>query len=100
MSALAELLSTESEFLQMLTEDRKLALKIYENCYRNLRLVNGAWCGTQRFIYTVGVCLGLDDSGYQNRFCFDSEQNAALFLKEWDGATLPEIGVDGCKAIK
>ncbi|MGI9251151.1 MAG: hypothetical protein ACR2PR_08135 [Pseudohongiellaceae bacterium] len=60
----------------------------------------GCWCGIARFIYTVGVCVGLDMSGYRRRFCFDSWQNAELFLKEWDGVTLPVVGVDGCKAIK
>lgn len=80
------------------TED--LEIKLMQYGYQNLRLVNGDWCGTQRFIYTVGVVLGLDETGYTNRFCFDTEQNAALFLKDWDGETLPVIGNDGCTAIK
>jgi len=58
------------------------------------------YCGLYRFLYTVGVCCGLDETGYLNRFCFDTWQNAELFLKEWDGKTLPVVGEDGCTAIK
>ena len=58
------------------------------------------WCGIARMIFTVGVCYGLDDTGLQGRFCFDTYQNAKLFLDEWDGQTLPVIGEDGCTAIK
>ena len=100
MSGLAQILSLETNFLELAVADQRLVSKLMVYGYQNLRLVNGAWCGTQRFIYTVGVVMGLDESGYKNRFCFDTEQNAALFLKEWDGTTLPVIGDDGCKAIK
>jgi len=68
--------------------------------YTNLRKVNGLVCGIMRFIYTVGVCYGLDETGYVGRYCFDTHQNAALFLGEWDGKVLPVIGEDGCTAIK
>ena len=57
-------------------------------------------CGLRRFIYTVGVCYGLDETGCAGRFCFDTEQNARLFLMDWDGSTPAEVGIDGCKAIK
>jgi len=72
-----------------------------QNGYENIReVLPGYLCGMQRFIYTVGVCCGLDDTGFLNQFCFDTMQNAELFLKDWDGSTLPEVGVDGCTAIK
>jgi len=100
MSALRQILNLETNFLELVADDQRLVATLLTHGYQNLRLVNGRWCGTMRFMYTVGVVLGLDDSGYTNRFCFDTEQNAALFLKDWDGSTLPEIGVDGCTAIK
>ena len=68
--------------------------------YENVREIDGMVCATVRFIYTVGVCYGIDSIGYRGRFCFDSQQNAELFLKEWDGVTSPVIGEDGCTAIK
>jgi len=74
--------------------------KIVETEYKNIRVIDGMICGTNRMMYTVGVFYNLDYCGYSGRFCFDTEQNAALFLKNWDGKTPPTIGIDGCKAIK
>lgn len=68
--------------------------------YTNVREIDGMVCATHRYIYTVGVCYGIDMTGYRGRFCFDSQQNAELFLKDWDGQTMPVIGEDGCTAIK
>lgn len=68
--------------------------------YKELREINGMACGIAQFFYTWGVCYGMDEYGYVGRYCFDTEQNASLFLKEWDGVTDPIIGEDGCKAIK
>ena len=59
-----------------------------------------SYVGLRRFMYTCGVCYGLDETGYRGRFCFDSMQNARFFLHEWDGQTLPVVGEDGCTAIK
>ena len=56
--------------------------------------------GIGRFIYTCGVCLNLDETGYVGRFCFDTLQNARLFLQDWDCITPPTVGLDGCTAIK
>jgi len=68
--------------------------------YTELRDINGMTCGLCRFIYTVGVCYGLDDTGYVGRYCFESAGYASLFLRDWDGLTTPEVGIDGCTAIK
>jgi hypothetical protein len=68
--------------------------------YREIRLIDGEYCGLLRFIYTVGVCYGLDETGYRGRFCFDNHLDASLFLADWDGVTLPVVGEDGCTAIK
>lgn len=71
-----------------------------EHGYTQLRHINGMACGVMRFIYTCGVCFGLDDTGYVGRYCFDTYQNASLFLKDWDGLSTPKVGVDGCTAVK
>ena len=78
----------------------KLEQTLTENGYEEIRIINGMVCGIHRFIYTCGVCYGLDDTGYVGRYCFDSAGYASLFLRDWDGLTTPEIGVDGCTAIK
>lgn len=74
--------------------------KIVEEEYQNIRVIDDMICGTARMIYTTGVFYNLDYCGYSGRFCFDTELNAALFLRDWDGVTPPTIGIDGCKAIK
>ena len=71
-----------------------------DNEYENVREIDGVVYGIRRFMYTVGVCGGIDETGYSGRFCFSSHMNATLFLMNWDGHTLPVIGEDGCTAIK
>jgi hypothetical protein len=68
--------------------------------YTEIRLIDGEFCGLMRFIFTTGVCYGLDPTGYRGRFCFDNHMDASMFLKDWDGETPPVIGKDGCTAIK
>lgn len=70
------------------------------NGYRSTRVIDGMVCAVMRMIFTTGVFYGLDEVGYRGRFCFDTKQNAELFLKDWDGKTVPTIGEDGCTAIK
>ena len=73
---------------------------LVDNGYQNIREIDGMVCAAMRFIFTVGVCYGIDQTGYRGRFCFDTYQNAMLFLDEWDGRTIPVVGEDGCTAIK
>jgi hypothetical protein len=78
----------------------ELQTQLFGDGYQNMREIDGMVCATMRFIYTVGVCYGIDATGYRGRFCFESHQCADLFLKDWDGQTPPVIGEDGCTAIK
>ena len=78
----------------------ELEQMLIDNGYENIREINGMVCATSRFIFTVGVCYGIDMIGYKGRFCFDNYAFAQLFLEEWDGVTPPVIGEDGCTAIK
>jgi len=80
--------------------DLKLLAELEYHGYKNIRFVNMQFCGIMRMVYTVGVFYGLDEYGRRGRFCFDTEQNAELFLADWDGETPPVVGVDGCKAVK
>ncbi len=54
--------------------------------YWNLREVPGRGiCGTYRFMFTFGVCWGIDNSGYRGRWCFATRQEAETALADWDG---------------
>ncbi len=70
--------------------DDKLKKCLDENGYLSVReLPNGKVAGIQQFIYTWGLCIGLDMYGIESRFCYSSfaEANAALAL--WDGHGFP-----------
>jgi hypothetical protein len=82
-------------------KDRELLQSIAAaNGYWNLKWVDDRLCAVRRFVYTVGVCVDLDESGYRERFCFETTQGAELFLKDWDGIEPPVVGEDGCTAVK
>ena len=68
--------------------------------YAHPRDIDGVTCGLYRMLFTVGVFYDIDDGGSAGRICFDTWQNAELFLKDWDARSIPEVGVDGVKAIK
>jgi hypothetical protein len=52
-------------------------------------------------IHRTSVCYGLSGVGdYKGRISFDTYQNAQLFLKDWNGITLPKVGEDGCVATE
>ena len=49
------------------------------------QLPTGKWAALGRFLFTTGLVVGIDQSGYRTRFCYPSREDAALALKEWDG---------------
>ncbi len=72
-----------------------------QNGYHDIRFIpNVGYCGIHRFMFTTGVCCGLNESGYSFRFCFNYVLDAVGFLNDWDGHTLPVVGEEGCTAIK
>lgn len=53
------------------------------------QLPNGKWAGVMDMVFTVGLFVGLDETGYRTRFCFPSWPEAAQALEEWDGTNFP-----------
>lgn len=49
------------------------------------RLDNGEVAGISQFIYTFGLVLGLDETGYRTRFCYPDFASALQALLIWDG---------------
>lgn len=57
-----------------------------EEGYFNLREIPGKGvCGLYRFMFTVGLCVGIDETGYHGRYCFKDLMDARVALKDWDG---------------
>lgn len=49
------------------------------------RLPNGKYIGLQRYIFTIGLCVGLDDVGLEYRYCYETWAEAILAITTWDG---------------
>lgn len=63
-----------------------------ENGYYNLRIVPGRGiCGLMEFVYTIGLCEGLDEMGYQGRWCYDKKDilQSVIAITIWDGLNDP-----------
>lgn len=69
---------------------RKLAAALADNGYQNCRLLpTGEVIGTHPMIYTTGLFVGLDMSGYRYRYCYEHRADAELAAATWDGAGDP-----------
>lgn len=42
-------------------------------------------CALQKQLYTVGLVVGLDRTGYQRRYCYERLGDAREALVQWDG---------------
>lgn len=59
--------------------------------YYDIREIRGrGLCGLYRFIFTVGLCYGLDEYSYKGRYCFDSASEAKKAIDTWDGKEDPD----------
>jgi hypothetical protein len=77
----------------VLTDDLKLFL--HHNGYSFLReqeveMMNGSCIvGLRRFLYSVGLCYGIDDDGFVGRYCFETMSEAIHALEKWNGQKFP-----------
>lgn len=75
-------------------EQRLEQLRDYltENGHYNLRVVPGRGiCSLQEFLFTIGLCEGLDESGWQGRWCYPKAKilESVVALTVWDGKEDP-----------
>lgn len=58
--------------------------------YHEVReLPTGVWAGLQLMAYTTGLFVGLDETGYSHRYCYESYERASAALHAWDGSGDP-----------
>lgn len=63
-----------------------LASMLAENGYAMVRrLPSGEVAGLRQFMFTVGLCVGLDEFGLRTRFCYPSIAEAAFAMLLWNG---------------
>lgn len=53
--------------------------------YTDVRVIGEDICGLSVQIYTTGLCVHLDRSGYRRRYCYEHTVDARNALLEWDG---------------
>lgn len=53
------------------------------------QLPDGRWAAVNRQVYTWALMVGLDEYGYETRFCYETCQEAATALAAWDGKGFP-----------
>ena len=86
----------------MLEDNPKLSPKVKEaiaelglspmivRSYTYLRVLDdGRLCGIHRLVYHWTMHVAIDETGYEDRYCYDTEQNATNALINWDGTNDP-----------
>lgn len=53
--------------------------------YTHIRIIDGKICGIKKFIFTTGLVVGLDECGFNGRYCYEHRSDAVDALREWDG---------------
>ena len=46
-------------------------------------------CGLYRFVFTVGLVIGINEDGYKGRFCYPHLADAMTDINTWDGINDP-----------
>lgn len=64
-----------------LTGERK---DFYEEMgYACLAEYRGQIVGLRQFMFTVAICVGIDESGYDHRYCYEHAGKALVAMIEW-----------------
>ena len=70
--------------------DSELKTFLESEGYENLRkLPDGMWIGIMPMLFTTGLFVGLDQRGWDRRYCYEHEKDAARAAFEWDGQGAP-----------
>ena len=59
--------------------------------YRTLHKIDGEVVGLSQFLFTTGIVVGMDETGYKHRYCYHTVLDAHSALMEWiaDGTEEP-----------
>lgn len=58
--------------------------------YENLReFPDGVIAGISQMMFTTALVVGLDEAGYQRRYCYERKADAVAALDAWDGSGDP-----------
>lgn len=72
----------------MITE--KMQKILDENGYFEAKEIEGhGICALERFMFTIAISCGLDETGRQYRYCYPNLLEAVIAFDEWDGKGHP-----------
>lgn len=67
------------------------------NGYTEIRSLNDQLCAVRQFNYTFALVVGLDEAGYERRYCYEHHADAQAALLAWDGHQHPSGPWIKCK---
>lgn len=78
------------DHLEILTQEKKDFFE--EMGYSHCCKINGKVVGLYPFIFTTGIVVGMDETGYEYRFCYGTPREAQTGLLMWvaNGGDEPE----------
>ena len=65
--------------------------------YSDIRSTRGLLCAILQFNVTTALVVGLDEAGYQRRYCYEHRADARAALSVWDGRDHPSGPWIKCK---
>lgn len=75
----------------------RLAEVLSASGYTDICVLQDQMCAVKQFNYTTAVVVGLDDVGYQRRYCYEHRADAQAALVAWDGRGHPSGPWIKCK---
>lgn len=71
--------------------DKKLVEELNDQGYfMILERPNRGICGLFHMAYTIGLVYGMDESGYEGRYCYHNLADAVSALVNWNGDGDPD----------
>lgn len=75
--------------MKKMTEEEREGFEmelIFTHGYSHLREKPGrGMCALHYFIHTIGLCYGVDETGYEGRYCFSEIGEAMRSIDAWTG---------------
>ena len=66
--------------------DDPIESALVRNGYHPIRkLPTGDWAGVLDMMFTYGLMVGCDTSGFRTRFCYEHRADASKALMDWNG---------------
>jgi hypothetical protein len=80
-----------NNIVMILTDKLKQQLESQGYCYIK-EIPNRGICAIMKFMFTYGLCYGIDNTGYKGRYCYPHEkvEDAILALHKWNGESDPD----------